>query len=70
MAAALSLAAAAPPNGTRQAVAKVRLEFDVRTTQLAEVVARAQARLDVFGAAVTTEMLPPGSATTEAEVPR
>jgi hypothetical protein len=50
VAAALLLAAGAPLTGTREAGPKARLEFDVRTTQLVEVVARAQARLDAFGA--------------------
>jgi hypothetical protein len=50
VAAALLVAAGAPAPGAREAAPKVRLEFDVRTTQLAEVAARAQARLDAFGA--------------------
>jgi preprotein translocase subunit SecD len=40
------VAVAAEPAAT----AAIRLEFDVKTDQLAEVVARAQARLDAFGA--------------------
>jgi preprotein translocase subunit SecD len=48
--AVLFLAAPAAPNGKRAAAPAVLLEFDVKTTQLAEVVARAQARLDAFGA--------------------